>query len=103
MERIKDGIAEQMVDCTPRDVATDETDLKGQRWEVVAIGETDLKGQKSEVVATGETGLEAREENAGPERDRLLWWEGGTWRTCGCAGRKDEINVREKCVVHSSL
>ena len=30
-----------------------------------ATGETDLKGQKSEVVATGETDLEAREEIAG--------------------------------------
>ena len=27
VERIKDRIAEQLVDCTPRDVATGETDL----------------------------------------------------------------------------
>ena len=28
VERIKDGIAEQMVDCTPHDVASGETDLR---------------------------------------------------------------------------
>ena len=50
VELITDGIAEQMVDCTPHDVGT---------------GVTDLKGQKAEVVATGVTDLEAREGNAG--------------------------------------
>ena len=50
VERIKDRIAEQLVDCTPRDVAT---------------GETDLPGQKSEVVATGLIDQEACEEIEG--------------------------------------
>ena len=50
VERIKVGIAEQMVGRTLHDGAT---------------GETDLQGPKSEVVATGETDLEAREEIAG--------------------------------------
>ena len=44
--------------CTPHDVATRETDLKGEKMEVVATGETDLKGHKSEIVAIGKTDLE---------------------------------------------
>ena len=39
---------------TPRDVAAGDTDLKGQRSEVVATGEIDPKGQKMEVVSAGE-------------------------------------------------
>ena len=36
-ERMKVRIAEQMVGCTPHDVATGKADLKGQESEVVAI------------------------------------------------------------------
>ena len=46
---IMEDIAD-VVQCTPQDVAT---------------GETDLQGEKLEIVATGETGLEAREETSG--------------------------------------
>ena len=42
-------------------MATGETDLKGQKLEVVATGETDLKGQKLEIVATGETDLKRQQ------------------------------------------
>ena len=49
-------------------VATDETDLQGKKMEVVATGETDLKGQKLEVVATGETDLHGVKWLA-----RLIW------------------------------
>ena len=57
------------MNCTPHGVAT---------------GETDLEGQKSEVVTTGEIDLEAREEITGRvvsawrelrEWGRLLWWK----------------------------
>ena len=44
VEQINDGIAEQMVDCTPHNVATGETDLQREKMEVVATGESDLKG-----------------------------------------------------------
>ena len=53
VERIKNRIAEQMVDCTQHDVATGETDLQGKNMDFVATGETDLQGKKMEVVATG--------------------------------------------------
>ena len=44
---------------TPK--SSGETDLQGQKSEVVATGDTDLQGKKSKVVATGESDLEARE------------------------------------------
>ena len=39
VERIKDRVARQMVDCTSHEVAIGETDLQGNDTEVVATGE----------------------------------------------------------------
>ena len=50
----------------------------------MATGETDLKGQKSEVVATGETNLEAREElDVFSQREKTF----GSGSAC-CGGRR---------------
>ena len=72
----EEAVGEVGLSGTPRDVATGEADLKGEKLEIVANGDTDLKGQKSEVVAVGDTDLKRQKSevvaSGMSERHRLV-------------------------------
>ena len=97
VERIKDGIAEQMVDCTPHNVATGKTDLQGQKTEVVATGgdgSSRVRSRRSWQLMRLAWKLVGKQQDSYVSVQRAsgvgarVVVEGGTWRSGGRAGRK---------------